>query len=131
MSPLGYEKELGSLNQSVLEILDFAYQNSAKDLVSFQTAIESIMPIRIYHEIIKNNDYFEERLSKTVMFDSLRERILNLKAEQRELSKALAMDKFSYEYANLIIAMSAERLSLSNRKTKGLVAGQKNAGILP
>ncbi len=93
------KKELGSLNQSVLEILDFAYQNSAKDLVSFQTAIESIMPIRIYHEIIKNNDYFEERLSKTVMFDSLRERILNLKAEQRELSKALAMDKFSYEYA--------------------------------
>ncbi|MFW5779981.1 MAG: AAA domain-containing protein, partial [Bacillota bacterium] len=94
------KKELGSLNQSVLELLDFAYFNSSKDLPSFQAAIDKIMPIRIYHEIIKHNDYFEENLSKTVMFDSLRDRILNLKAEQRELSKVLAMDRFSYEYAD-------------------------------
>ena len=93
-------KELRSLSQSVMELLTFAYANSEKDLASFNKAIERIMPIRIYHEIIRNNDYIEDRLSKTVMFDALRERILRLKADQRELTKELAMDKFSREYAD-------------------------------
>lgn len=93
-------KEIASLSSSVIELLNFAYTNSDKDLGSFKRAIGNIMPIRIYHEIINNNDYFEENLSKTVMFDSLRERILGLKADQRELSKVLAMDRFSFEYVD-------------------------------
>lgn len=93
-------KEIVSLAPSVIELLNFAYTNSDKDLPSFKRAITNIMPIRIYHEIINNNDYFEENLSKTVMFDNLRERILSLKADQRELSKVLAMDRFSFEYVD-------------------------------
>lgn len=93
-------KELSQLSESVLELLTFAYKNSQKDIHSFEMAIDMLMPVRIYHEIIRNNDYIEANLSKTVMFDALRERILSLKADQRELSKELAMDKFSFDYAD-------------------------------
>ncbi len=91
-------KELSELSPGVAEILKFAYSRSDKDLPSFQAAVDKIMPLRIYHEIVEHSDYIEERLSKTVMFDSFRERILSLKADQRELSKVLAMDRFSHEY---------------------------------
>ncbi|MGN0767827.1 MAG: AAA domain-containing protein, partial [Christensenellales bacterium] len=37
-------------------------------------------------------------LSKTVGFDSMRERILRLKSDQRELTRHLALDRFSQEY---------------------------------
>ncbi|MDD4316647.1 MAG: AAA domain-containing protein, partial [Clostridia bacterium] len=93
-------KELAALTPGVAELLSFAYKNSNKDLPTFRKAVDRIMAVRIYHEIIEHNDYIEERMSKTVMFDSFRERILSLKSDQRELSKALAMDRFSYEYTD-------------------------------
>ena len=91
---------INSLSDDVLELLNFAYENSDKTLVSFKKSIDTILPIRIYHEIIKNDSYIENKLSQTVVFDSLRERILNLKADQREITKILAMDKFSYTYVD-------------------------------
>ncbi len=93
-------KELSLLSDEINEILYFAYDNSNKSMPSFVGNINKIMPIRIYYEIIKNNNYIEQQLSKTVMFDALRKRILNLKAKQRELAKSLAMDSLSDNYVN-------------------------------
>lgn len=90
---------LKALSPSVREILDFAYQNSEQDLPSMSAVIDKIMPIRIYHEIISMDKMIEPFLSKTVTFDDLRNRIIRLKADQRELSRNLANSKFSQEYS--------------------------------
>ena len=54
--------------------------------------------IKDAYEIIKNGSYIENTLSKTVGYDSIRERIIKLKIDQRELTKSLALDKFSQDY---------------------------------
>lgn len=91
-------KAIADLSDEIKEILDFSYLNSNKTLKDFSTVINTVLPLRIYHEIIENDSYIESKLSKTVEFDSMRERILKLKADQRELTKSLAMDKFGMEY---------------------------------
>ena len=88
-----------SLSDNVKEILEFAYFNSEQSLESMQSVLDKIIPIRIYHEIISMDKYIEPFLSKTVTFDDLRNRVLLLKADQREISKTLANNKFSLEYS--------------------------------
>ena len=90
---------ISSLSDSVREILEFAYFNSEQTLESMQSVLDKIIPIRIYHEIISMDKYIEPFLSKTVTFDDLRNRVLSLKADQREISKSLANSKFSLEYS--------------------------------
>ena len=90
---------LNSLTNGVKELLLFAYENSEQSLVSMESVLDKILPIRIYHEIISMDKYIEPFLSKTITFDDLRNRILKLKADQREISKNLANSKFSLEYA--------------------------------
>lgn len=87
-----------NLPESVAELLDCAYSFSDKTLESFSLILEKILPVRIYHEIIQHDAEIESVLSKTVTFDSLRERILKLKADQTELAKEFATGRFSIEY---------------------------------
>ncbi len=91
---------LKSLSENVKELLSFAYDNSDHSLESMKIILDKIMPIRIYHEIVSMDKYVEPFLSKTITFDDLRNRILRLKADQREISRALASSKFSQEYVN-------------------------------
>lgn len=91
-------KAISDLSDEMREILDFSYKNSDKTYEGVSGTIDKIMPLRIYHEIIKNDSYYENTLSKTVGFDSMRERIIRLKSDQRELTKSLALDKFSQDY---------------------------------
>ncbi len=93
-------KAIADLSDDIKEILDFSYYNSNKTLKDFTAVINTVLPLRIYHEIIENDSYIEGKLSKTVEFDNVRERILKLKADQRELTKSLAMDKFGMEYVS-------------------------------
>ena len=91
-------KAISELTQEMRDILDFAYENSDKTYNGLNNVVNKIMPLRIYHEIVKKDAYIENNLSKTVSFDSMRERILRLKSDQRELTKSLALDKFSMDY---------------------------------
>ncbi|MCL2630483.1 MAG: AAA domain-containing protein [Firmicutes bacterium] len=91
---------LKSLPQGVTEILNFAYCRSDGTLPSFNAELAKVVPIRIYHQIIKSNNFVEVFLSKTVTYEDLRKRIISLKAEQRELSRTLAKDIFSKDYAD-------------------------------
>jgi DNA polymerase III delta prime subunit len=94
------EAALSELSPWVVEILDFAYKASDKTLQSFQSALDKIMPIRIYHEILAVSPMAEQFLSKTITFNDLRNRILALKADQREISRNLAIQAFTEDYAN-------------------------------
>ena len=90
---------LSQLNDSVREILSFAAINSDGDLQSMKEVLNKVLPMRIYSEIVSMDADVESCLSKTVTFDSMRHRILQLKADQREISAALAMSKCNCDYA--------------------------------
>jgi hypothetical protein len=89
---------ISDLSSEMRDILDYAYKNSDKTHNGLNDVINKVMPLRIYHEIIRTDAKYDNILSKTVSFDSMRERILHLKSDQRELTKSLAMDKFSIDY---------------------------------
>lgn len=91
-------KAIGELSGQMRSILDFSYENSDKTYEGINAVLNKILPLRIYHEIVKNDAYIDNALSKTVGFDSMRERILRLKSDQRELTKHLALDRFSQDY---------------------------------
>lgn len=91
-------KAIGELSEQMRSILDFSYENSDKTYEGINAVLNKILPLRIYHEIVKNDAYIDNALSKTVSFDSMRERILRLKSDQRELTKHLALDRFSQDY---------------------------------
>lgn len=92
-------KALNDLSPSVQEILSFAHENSDGTLNSMKAVLDKIMPIRIYHEIVSMDRLIEPYLSKTVTFDDLRNRIIRLKADQRDIAKNLANNKFSQKYS--------------------------------
>ena len=91
-------KAISDLTDEMRELLEFSYCNSDRTFAGVNATLDKILPLRIYHEIVKNDAYFENTLSKTVSFDSMRERIIHLKSDQRELTKTLALDKFSLDY---------------------------------
>lgn len=91
-------KAINELDKSVLTILDFCYKQNRETSRSFAHIIDMIVPMRIYKEIIINDYYINEKLSNTVAFENIRKRILELKNEQMELAKRLALEKFSSEY---------------------------------
>ena len=90
---------LNQLNASVKDILEFAALNSDGDAESMTEVLNKVLPMRIYKEIVSMDAEVESFLSKTVTFDSMRNRILQLKADQREISAALAMSKCNEAYA--------------------------------
>ncbi|MDR0697487.1 MAG: DUF4011 domain-containing protein [Christensenellaceae bacterium] len=91
---------LSELSPWVREILDFAYRESDQTQLTFQSALDKIMPIRIYHEILSESPMAEQYLSKTITFNDLRNRILALKAEQRKINMSLAIQAFTEDYAS-------------------------------
>jgi DNA polymerase III delta prime subunit len=95
-------KTIFELDKEILNILDFSYNESKRTSRSFNHILEMLVPMRIYKEIVTNDGYVEEKLSKTVAFDNIRKRILELKTEQREIAKKLAIDKFSEDYSEYL-----------------------------
>ncbi len=91
-------KALNELTDEMRDMLEFSYRNSDKTYSGVKEVLNKVIPLRIYHEIVKNDYYIDNTLSKTVSFDSMRERILHLKSDQRELTRHLALDRFSQEY---------------------------------
>lgn len=90
---------IANLPDSVFDLLRFASENAHDQrYVSVSATLSKILPIRIYHEIAAMDKLNENCLSKTVTFDNMRARILALKADQRELAKRLANDRFSQDY---------------------------------
>lgn len=101
-------KTVYELDKNIINILDFAYSRSKVTTRSFEHILNMLIPMRLYKEIVANDGYIKEKLSNTVAFDNIRKRIIELKAEQREVSRVLAYDKFSEEYTNYFAMFDKE-----------------------
>ncbi len=82
------------------EILDLAYRITDNG-DAFVTAVEKLIPIRIYHEIASREDSIKADLSLTVEFESIKSRISALLAEQKELAKKICAQSFVEEYKKM------------------------------
>lgn len=78
-------------------ILNFAYENS-KNARQYKEIIEKLMEIRIYHETIKYEELYKEKLSKIIDFENIRNRILSLKKDEKQISMDICLNKFKDEY---------------------------------
>ncbi len=113
-------KTIAQLSENVSTILDFCYDNSNKTLANINSILNMILPMRIYHEIIKNDRYIEEILSDTINFESIRDRVLKLKTEQRSISKELALLEFSTEYKKYFEENNNNDFLYQIKKQRGL-----------
>lgn len=94
---------LSNITEDEQLILNFAYElNPAKK--QFLDILARILPIRIYHEVCLEEKAKKIELSKLLVFNELRERILSLKKEQRYLVREMAFEKASLEYREVMSA---------------------------
>ncbi|MGN0768293.1 MAG: AAA domain-containing protein [Christensenellales bacterium] len=52
-------KALNELTQEMRDVLDFSYENSDKTYAGVNEVLNKVIPLRIYHEIVKNDYYIE------------------------------------------------------------------------
>ena len=88
---------LQGLTEEEKTILNFAYENS-KTARQYRDIVDKILEIRIYHETIKYEELNKDKLSKIIDFENIRNRILSLKKEEKEISKRICLGKFKDEY---------------------------------
>lgn len=78
-------------------ILNFAFANS-KSLKQFKEVINKLLEIRVYHEAVKYEELNKNKLSKIIDFENIRNRILSLKEEEKNISSIICLDKFKEQY---------------------------------
>ena len=88
---------LQGLTEEEKTILNFAYEN-AKNARQYRDIVDKILEIRVYHEAIKYEELNKDKLSKIIDFENIRNRILSLKKDEKEISKNICLDKFKDEY---------------------------------
>jgi len=93
-------KLLESLDKNKLEILNFAYTTS-KSYANYLDIIENLLPIRIYHEVLKYEEECKDELAVIVDYNNITSRIYKLKEAQLEVSYKLCAGKNSQEYEQL------------------------------
>ena len=92
---------LKNLEDNQKLVLNFAYKNS-NSFSKYMEILNKLLPIRIYHEIVKYEDLNKQELSYVVDFENIRNRIVMLKQEQNEISKQIASQSFALEYQKMI-----------------------------
>ena len=92
---------LKNLNGQQKLVLNFAYKN-ASSYAKYKEILNKLMPIRIYHEVVKCENIYQHDLSAIVDFENIRARINSLKQRQNDLSKTIAEQSFNEEYKKLI-----------------------------
>lgn len=80
-------------------ILNFAYENS-KSARQYQDIIDKLLEIRIYHETIKYEELQKDKLSKIINFENIRNRILSLKKDEKQISMNICLNQFRDEYVD-------------------------------
>ncbi len=88
---------LQGLTDEEKTILNFAYEN-AKNARQYRDIVDKILEIRIYHETIKYEELNKDKLSKIIDFENIRNRILSLKKDEKEISRNICLGKFKDEY---------------------------------
>ena len=88
---------LKNLDENQKRVLNFAYENG-NTYSKYISVLKAILPVRIYHEIVKYEQEKHDVLSSTVDFENIRSRIVNIKKQQNEISKKIAMQTFNEDY---------------------------------
>ncbi len=91
---------LGSFDKNSINLLSFAYSLS-KNYQSYIDIIDSILPIRIYHEVIYYENACKDDLAKTVDYPSIKSRILKLKEEAEAVAAEITALSGVHEYTEL------------------------------
>ncbi len=78
-------------------ILNFAYENS-KNPKQYKDIIDKLLEVRVYHEAIYYEEYYKNLLPKILDFENIRNRIISLTTEQKQISASICMGKFQEEY---------------------------------
>ncbi|MBQ8321763.1 MAG: DUF4011 domain-containing protein [Clostridia bacterium] len=89
-----------TLDKNTVNILDFAY-TATKTKQGYYDAIDKVMLLRIYHEILTAEDENRDRLSKILDFPNIASRIYKLKESELALSQKLCAGKNSTAYRTL------------------------------
>lgn len=88
---------LQGLTEEEKVILNFAYENS-KNARQYREIVDKILEIRVYHEAIKYEEINKDKLSKIIDFENIRNRILSLKKDEKQISMNICLGKFKDEY---------------------------------
>ena len=88
---------LKGLTDDEKTILNFAYANS-KNLRQFQDVISKLLEIRIYHEAVTQEELNKDKLSKIIDFENIRNRIVSLKNDEKQIANEICIEKFKQEY---------------------------------
>ena len=89
--------ELSNLGEKEENILNFA-MNFSDNQARYNQIIENFMPIRMYIEIVKEEQNKREDLAKIMSFNSIKSNILALKKKQEEVSSTIATYSFNNDY---------------------------------
>ena len=88
---------LQGLTDDERDILNFAYINS-NNARQFREIIDKLLEIRVYHEAVTYEEKYKDKLSKIIDFENIRNRILSLKEDEKQISNTICIDKFKDEY---------------------------------
>ena len=94
-------KILENLTENQKFVLNFAYKH-ANSYSKYLEILNKIMPLRIYHEILIYEEKMKDKLAMTADFENIRAKIVDLKKEQNNLSKQIAIQSFANDYQNMI-----------------------------
>ncbi len=99
---------LKNLEENQKIVLNFAYKNSGT-FAKYKEVLKQLLPIRIYHEIVKYEALQKTTLSTIVDFENIRSRIVLLKKQQNELSRKIAEQSFVAEYNKMLDGSSKSK----------------------
>ena len=82
-------------------VLNFAYKN-ATTYNRYLEILNKLLPLRIYHEILDYEKKQKQILSSIVDFENIRGKIVSLKEQQNQISKAIANQSFIVDYQKMM-----------------------------
>ena len=91
---------LETLDKNMIAILNFAYTTS-RNYSHYLDIINTVLPIRIYHEVIHYEEVCKNELAKLVDFPNITARIYKLKDAELSVAYKLCSGKNSTEYRTL------------------------------
>ena len=91
---------LTTCTEAETAVLNFAYENS-KTLAEFKHVVDCILPVRMYHEIVKAEDEYKTQLSNIMDFDNIKTRVVSLKDEQQKVVREMCADSFRNAYKEM------------------------------
>ncbi len=108
---------INSLTEDEQTLLDFAYgMNQSKK--PFLEILGRLVSVRVYHEVCLEEMEKKNGLSKLLVFNDLRERVLSLKKEQRHIVREMAFEKSTLEYIQLIASDPENTKNLVHQLSK-------------